>query len=356
MTKIESMHKEILAYSKNISSAIEAGVSHEDVEAKFKEFLDQIIRIGTYNHKTWNIRWTSDLWKFLADLSSYERVSGLVCIVEEKLKESSSTEIEVLEFIRIELMWGCVAQSRMLRADIERLVNKYPYNMEFIHTLANVLIGIDDEKFTAIKLYRQCIEAWGKEYSKIVKNTYNYEMHFFKQALESGDYLNADKQIDYIKSFQPYKDNPFFNNNSILYFERLKDRKHTEAIASKIEREVKESVKSEYENQNKKNLENLGVFSAIITFIITAAASAFNSDKSDTPLILLSIGLILILFMSTVMLFNDKPKNIFIDFRFYILLLFLGTTLYTVFSYESSMLMLDKHQASQHAEPQPQPQ
>ncbi|HDM8235700.1 TPA: hypothetical protein P0E28_005207, partial [Vibrio campbellii] len=331
MSKVQEFRKQLDKVQKQVEESIEKSL-HEEVESGFLTFMEELVSIGPYSKKNWHISFTSRLWEFFAKLAKYENVSQLLHNVDSRIGIASSNELEALEFVRIELLWGNVSQTKILRHEIERLVEKYPYNLEFVHALANVLISQDEEKFTAIRLYRQCIDAWGKDYNDIVKDTYNYEMSFYKEALESGDYLNAEKQIDYIKSYQPYKRSPFFNNNTLLFQERLKDRKFTEALASKIERELKESVNKEYEGQNKKNLENLGVFSAIITFIITAAASAYNADQQNTPLILLSIGLILILFMTSVMLFNDKPQALFKDFRFYLLVAFLSTTIYTVYS------------------------
>lgn len=334
------IHKLITEKQKILASAI-SNKELDDVIIAFREYIDEFMKIGSYNKNTWNVTWTRTCWMFFVELSEYTYATEFLAELDRYILNGSISQIEALEFARCELRWAITENKDLIKDDIKRLVIKYPYNVEFAHTLAHVLIfGDDGEKIEAINYYRRCIIEWGSNNNELIKQAYNHEMDMFRSTLERGDYENAQIQITNIQSFDAYSKNAFFNNNSIIYNERIKDRQHTQALAKEIEKEVKESVRKEYEAQSKKNIEQLGIFSAVITFIITAAAAAFNSSSDNTPLILVSIGLILILFISTISLFNDKPRDIFKDFRLYIILLYAFLTICVISIYQTNNITL----------------
>lgn len=327
--KINELHKNINKLQTEIKALI--GVSkHDDACEKFKILVNVIGNLDKYNKSTWDIKQTQKWWLFFDFLGKYQFVTSYISIIETNLQNCDLSEVEALEFLRIELIWSATDDPILVKDKILNLLNIYPYNLEFSHTAAHVLARDKKTYFDAIKLYRKCINAWGTQHSSLISQLYNFEINIFRNTLEEGDYLHAEKQLDLIISYSFYKNNPMFNNASLIHRERLKDRKFTEATAKKIERELKRAVVAESEVQNKKNIEQLGVFSAIITFIITAAASAFSSEKSMTPLILIAIGLILILFITTISLLHFRPKSLLKDFRFYLLALFVFLTIYTV--------------------------
>ncbi|EGR5064065.1 hypothetical protein C1E47_18900, partial [Vibrio cholerae] len=327
--KIKQIHSEIAQYQDLIISAIGES-NHTDVESLFEEFLNVFCNIGAYNKVTWPVSQSRKWWEFFEKLGSYPLASTLFPIIQIKKDKKVVSDIEPLEFVSTELSWSITKRPSLHRDKVLQLIKDFPHNIEFTHTAAHVLLEDEESKFEAIKLYRRCIEAWGGQNNTLISHLYNIEIKIFRETLEQGDYLHAEKQLDYIIGFEPYKKNPLSNNTSLMYRERLRDRKFTEASIKKIKRELTEEIKGELDAQSKRNIEQLGVFSAIITFIITAAASAFNSDQSMTPIILIGIGLILILFVTSISLLNFKPKNIFVDFRFYVLVIFCVLTYFTV--------------------------
>ncbi|WP_127908144.1 hypothetical protein [Aeromonas hydrophila] len=333
MTGIESsaklLHQKIDEMQNELTALMRAD-DHKAIEIEFGKFLAEFSKIGTYNKVMWPVTQSRKWWSFFEETSQYKLASVLISLIDNRLAICESTELESLLFARLELLWNITKTPSSLRSIALGLVDKYPHNIEFIHTAAHIFGEDKEYSFKAIKLYRRCIEEWGKEHSELIKYTYNLELGVFRDTLEDKDYLNAEKQIDYIMSFAFYQKNAMFHNNSIMYKERLRDRKFTEATALKIERELTQTVINESVQQGKKNIEQLGLFSAVITFIVTAAASALNSDKTMTPLILVSIGVILILFISTIALLNNPPKKPIRDFRVYLVLFYAVLTIYVV--------------------------
>lgn len=305
---------------------------HINVEKSFNDFLDELVRIGNYNKRTWPVTWTRNLWIFFIELSKYEYATSLISLIDMKLENAKANEIEALEFIRIELLWNITKNPVLLKEEILHLLDRYPYNIEFAHSAAHVFFHCKDDgaKVECVKLYRKCIEAWKGSYNELIKNTYNIEIELFRETLEKGEYKKAKKQIEYIKSFEAYNKNALINNTTVVFNERLIDRAFTENKALEIERKIKKTIKHEHEALNKKSIEQLGLFSAVISFIVTAATASFSSTGIDAPLILITIGLILILFISTINLLNDNPKDFYKDFRFYLVLAFLGVSIYSI--------------------------
>lgn len=319
--EVSELHSDILECQNDILEALSEN-KHADIENLFKKLLDKIILIGSYNRVTWPIKQTRKWWDFFSKISKYEQASHFISLIDDKIPDSSPSQVEPLEFVRIELLWGITDESDNLEWIATAYTKKYPFNIEFLHTAAHIFIRDNKTFFEGIHFYRKCIEAWGNDFRELKKGTYNLEISKFRETLESSDYLNAEKQLDYIISFQPYKNTPEFNNISVMYRERLKDRKFTEAKTKQLEREIRETIKAELEIQSKKNIEHLSFFCAVITFIITIAMSAFNADSKTAPIVVLSTGIFTFLLVTAFSLYNFPPRNIFKDYRAYIISLY----------------------------------
>ncbi|WP_148140667.1 hypothetical protein [Aeromonas sp. YN13HZO-058] len=312
------VHNDISRYQNELLQAISEN-KLQDIDTLFKFLLDKFVLIGTYNKITWPIKQTRRWWDFFSKISKYEQASHFISLIDDKMPECSPSQLEPLEFVRLELLWGITDESDSLECIATSYTKKYPFNIEFLHTSAHILIRNTNTRFDAIHLYRKCIESWGHENNDLMKVVYNYEIDIFRDTLETLDYLNAEKQLDYIISFEPYKNTIAFNNASLMHKERLRDRKFTEAKTKQLEREIRESIKAELDTQSKKNIEQLSFFCAVITFIITIAMSAFNTDSKTAPIVVLSTGIFTFLLVTAFSLYNFPPKNIFKDYRAYIM-------------------------------------
>ncbi|HCM0980217.1 TPA: hypothetical protein ACF35C_004645, partial [Vibrio parahaemolyticus] len=339
--KINKVHKEVNDKIEILNGCIESG-SYDEIQGAFDEFIDSFVKIGSYNKITWSVTWTRRIWDYSEELAKYQHISSFIVKIKQRLINSDLDEKEPLEFLLLELQGAVVNNINLIKKQAIRCANEYPYNIEFVQILAHALMQSKkkSDNFEAIHHYRKCVVEWGGAYNDLIKYLFNKELSIFKKTLSSGEYLEAEKQLDHIMSFTPYQKNPLSQNTMLIFKDRLMDRKHTEAINAKTTREIKESIKEEYSSQSKKNIEQLGVFSAVITFIITAAASAFNSKNENVPLLIMAIGLILILFMSTISLFNEKDKKFFSDYRFYIVIGYLMLSFYTVKEYKTILSLV----------------
>ncbi len=86
----------------------------------------------------------------------------------------------------------------------------------------------------------------------------------------------------------------------------------------------------------------LGLFTAIIAFIMSTV-SVFGkvSEKMILPIIL-AMGIVLILFVSTISYMNDNPKNFLKDFRFYLIVAFLGVSIALAYNFSSNQSLISK--------------
>ncbi|MCX4073576.1 hypothetical protein [Aeromonas caviae] len=316
---VSTLHNDILKIQSEILQAISEN-KHDEIDGKFNLLLEKFILIGSYNKITWPIKQTKKWWDFFSKISEYEQATHFISLIDDKIPACTPSQIEPLEFVRLELLWGITKESENLEPIATAYTKKYPFNIEFLHTSAHILVREKNTIFEAVRLYRKCIESWGNDNKELKGNVYNYEVSIFRDTLEETDYLNAEKQLDYIISFEPYKNTPAFNNASLMHKERLRDRKFTEAKTKQLEREIRDSIRAELEVQSKKNIEQLSFFCAVITFIITIAMSAFNMDNKTSPIVALSTGIFTFLLVTAFSMYNFPSKTILKDYRAYILL------------------------------------
>lgn len=331
-TNCNDLHRKILSIKKSIIEAIENNES--SVELKFGEFLDELSKIGPYDKKSWSVKFTQEVWSFFETVSETNHVATLLCVLDERITRCASLrEKEPLEFVRIEILMNCSDDFDFLLRECSALTEQYPSNLEFINNKANALYELG-RKESAIPLYRRCINTWGEHCNDVIKSTFSMEIESFNDSLEAREYVRAREKYASMKDYKFYNKNPFFHNVTLTYGERIKDRECFDKYTADIKSEIMSDIKHEFDVQNRKSLEHLGIFSAIITFIITAAASALNATISQSPLFIMMIGLVLLLFVSTISLFSNPPKRLFADFRFYFAIVFLLTTIYSMSNYE----------------------
>lgn len=302
----------------------------------FHTLLDQFEKIGPYDRDNWNYIHTNIWWDSIARLTKSPKGSKLLSIL--KLKVDNEPDNEPLQFFLVEMIVNQPITTEIYKKVAKDAYEKFPHNYELMHNYAHSLrreLNNNSDIVEAIRLYRSYIDNYKnidpfsqRNYpDRVVESVYNLEINLFKRLREDSLFLEADKTLDYALNYEPYKSNFILRNNLISIKDMFEERKNYLAIVKKSERQFKNTIDEYKTEQDKNSFQQLAVFTAIITFVITAAGS--SQLATSTYSFFVGMGLILILFVSTVQIFITPPKSK-LDFRFLILYTFIALTIFNI--------------------------
>ncbi|MFT7098741.1 MAG: hypothetical protein ACJAS6_000607 [Rickettsiales bacterium] len=306
----------------------------DKVAEAFRNYLNKAEEIKSYGEEVWPIEKTKRIWGFFTSL--IRQIDGddrvifyLNCIRQRiKLKEKELQNTEFLEFLECELSWDADKAvykevSDEFRELSKKLYKKYPYNPEFQHSYAHILKNEDtiESLELAKKLYRKCLVMWNgnrmvlhgsgmceyilakkyafnREYKKAfdtIKDTREYKFYKDHEKLQNR-FLNFRNEVDEIRESNKSIDNSTKNLESLIE----KDQKSRKDFESKIKSDMDDKLTE----ARKSSLEMLGIFSAIIAFIISAVTTTVKQPSLEFAVpLLLSIGIMLILFVLAISIF-----------------------------------------------------
>ena len=152
---------------------------------------------------------------------------------------------------------------------------------------------------------------------------------------------NYDRSIELIRRAQKYEYYKSSQMQMMLLYTFNDKISDTKTLHSLIEETKLDAIKTAKKMQGK-SIELLGLFTAIIAFIMSTV-SVFGkvSEKMILPIIL-AMGIVLILFVSTISYMNDNPKNFLKDFRFYLIVAFLGVSIALAYNFSSNQSLISK--------------
>ncbi|CAK1762699.1 membrane hypothetical protein [Vibrio crassostreae] len=288
----------------------------------FNTLIDELTSFANASPKKWLSFGESYLfWLYFQELGRQKDISAYLLHVKKRQNfEKDDKAVEILSFLEVEILMfnGSVNDSNEGR--VKELYQKYPFNPDFKHSYAHVAKKTNKEE--ALRLYKECIQDWdckelirqknnlalslmapgknlGIDFAEyLVRDTHELELGICKDHFEKREYSKAKERLHKIKSDPIYGSIALLSVTNQAFENLIYTREYidSEAIAKQalIEKEVKEL--------NKTNVETLGVFSAIITFIITAALAMFKDESALSPIYMIGIGLILIVFILTMQL------------------------------------------------------
>ena len=105
---------------------------------KFKLYVQEVQEIGRYDPKNWQFGFTNAVYNF-GRLFKSANPSFFLNLIDEKLKDQSIANREVLEFIRSEIAINFGFDGETLDGEVQKyletLCKEYPYNAEFSNNL-----------------------------------------------------------------------------------------------------------------------------------------------------------------------------------------------------------------------------
>lgn len=290
-----------------------------------KEAIDQYIELltkaGSYSKENWSKHWTEAL-SFISIYLSDEEKAYFNAKIDKKITDNPSYD-EPLGFLKIEVNWDHdFDELKKLESLIEYYALKYPYNLEFQNSLI-VYRTHSGSKPTCIDTVREAHTLALK-----VAKKFNFSEKYSNDNLERSISLytnllltnnqldKAEDEIQKIKTIarEELIKNPEVAQTTELYKTAVKlevrvdDYRAFQKLNDTTTQENKKWIESRLSSGERKSIEVLSIFTAIITFIITATISAIT--KSEFPIaVLSSLALILILFVYLISHISEEKSK-----------------------------------------------
>lgn len=307
---------------------------------KFKAYLNEIQGIGSFNTDDWRQDWRRKIWKFGEEFKT-KNPAEFLSIINDFLKNSTTTNKEVLEFIRSEIIVNYLPDNEC-KKHLEKLIQKYPLNPEFRNTLGHY--------FSRENLYLEAIEQYKLAFKidpkngSFTKSRFSREQGYLNNLLNAGEYQKGKdylkiifEDINYLNSGNNIK--PTFNDFS----RRFNDHLHFQEKLHLLEKEFQERMKTELDAERKRIVEILGFFSAIVAFILSTVSIGKNFSFLEAIYFIVALGLILILFnVSLSVLFSTDKTKLSKDKKFWILIIALFLILMFIVMSNSISIILNK--------------
>jgi hypothetical protein len=285
---------------------------------KFKKYLDTIQDIGSFNTVSWSQIWRKNVWAFGEQFKKLNPQEFLQQ-VDNKLISSTITNIEVLEFIRSEIAFNYLPDNEC-KKQIKKLIEKYPLNSEFRHTLGHYYN--QNEKLKAIAEYKLAlkIEPENKDY---LKSRFNAENDYLNNLIAEGNYIIGQEYVKSVfdEEFYITRD-VFYHNGFIDYQSRFSDHIIFQTKLKVLEEDFKTKIHSELDSERRRIIEVLGFFSAIVAFILSTVSIGNKYPFIQAIYFILALGIILIMFAVTLStLFSSNKITLLKEKKFWVLII-----------------------------------
>ncbi|WP_417883558.1 hypothetical protein [Vibrio rumoiensis] len=324
-SQYQLLHQTLIQDITKITTSIKEPKPTINTSDLFDPFITAFLAIGSYNTYKWHSSFTQEIWKNLEVIAQSDLCTNFLERIEKQLDQHETNE--PLHFLKSELLISSKTQPRSkLKQYSESLIEKYPSNLEFQHNYAHLLIDMNKspsskDNLVALNIYRKYIQSFASYTPHIVLvNTYNIDVKFYQKLRDKKEYIHAQKWLDSMAQFKPYNDDALLRNNTITLSEMLKERMHLEGTMKEQLKNYQEELDKIRAAQSGQNIQQLSIFTAIITFVITAAMSNLSTNGGFGSLAV--FGVILIMFVVTASLISTPPKDFFADIRGKLLTLF----------------------------------
>ncbi|ULN63109.1 hypothetical protein MID13_09200 [Vibrio gigantis] len=295
-------------------------------EASLDNLLDAYQELGEYNPSNWDSKNVRIWFDNCTSLSKLPLTEKLIPSLRFKLSVEKS---EGASFIFQELLWNNDKTEQRNLVEILDTLDSFPKNHWFQMIYCNIACSFDCNNNE--------LDDLEKRFSLSLAH-----LHSIKQPDQvAGYYLMAGVGLfhKYLKNLdmdsakrirERLENDTIFQANNVFadFITNLSFELSQAQSLMDLQRSVEQKVSIIAENANKKGFEQLVIFTAIITFVITAAGSIMSNPLQLWALA--GLGATLITFVLCVLLFLDKPKfgELLVDFRFYVLAISTSITIW----------------------------
>ena len=279
---------------------------------KFKEHIEEVIIIGRFSPENWDENWRKSVYKFGVIFKERDPVEFLKILHENSLLLIKD-EQEVLDFYYSEIEFNSLPEELCARR-FENLIQKYPYNPEFRHTLGHFYKG-KKKYIEAIEQYRFAFEKDKK--NDIFESTlFNAYKNYCDELIEDEKYDIAISVCNTLLDESIFRDTVVFNNALLSIKDRINDYISLNKKINKAENDLKNKVEEATKSWQFKTIEILSFFSAIIAFIFSTISIGKNFNFKQALVFNIALGFTLLLFVLVLnLIFSEKNTIKKTDFR-----------------------------------------
>lgn len=285
-----------------IISKINAG---EDSTHDFGVYLESVNKVP-YSKDSWPVAWRKKVYEFGSLFSRTDAAPYLRILNNVKEK---SLEKEVFDFIYSEVIWNFFEQNNdYIKDEFRDLLKKYPTNPEFHHSYAHYLENN--------KNYEQAIFESKTAY-RIDSTNQEFVISYFGKTKAFFDFLLSKNRLDdasvILGDAEKFSDTLFgvdqweMSHRVSSMRDRLHDYRALERKVDFFEKDIQNTIKIE----QRRLIEILGIFSAIIAFILTnITISVGNLTPRQALFLMIGMAVVLMIFVFSIsFLFGPKYRH-----------------------------------------------
>lgn len=337
MSKINS-EEAVLNKLKSLKETIDRDESDEEVEKALSQLINAVISLGRYNAKKWRYTFTKEWWNVFEKISETNQYNNIISLLKNKIRtETDSQKREGLIYIYIETEVShlntmlnkedaeFLAKDLLKKQEYKEAIKYYRHNLEIMNSIANILFYTQETENIGKSLFykQEYIESQEKivgkkELSRYIYQTFNVHFHLVKCLQRKKDYERAKRELSKIENYHLYPSGK--NNIVILFRENIENIMETENLINENNNDMTRKMELSEEKNKKQSIQQLSIFTAVITFILTAASTASSEQFSIFGM--LGLGFVLIMFVCAINIYptskrskNDSTKVVFFSWQ-----------------------------------------
>lgn len=278
--------------------AIIAQIESDQIEGeggaieKFRTYLRQLLseNYGQYDPDKWSVRWRKVVYDFGKVFRKNNANSFLMVLDDVSGMVSEARDKEVLDFIESEVRLNHFPLSQDgFKEYLLQLLNKYENNPEFKITYCNVLIA-DGKLPEAIAQSDLAIKIEPSN-GVFVERKINFEKDYMRQLISDSKPKQALEYLEKMQKHSYYNENYVYNN--FLLTERYRIQDHI-SWSEKV-KGLSDEIAKQTEKERRRLVEVIGIFAAIISFVVIVTDIAINQNFSLSEMLVLMTGMAFVL-------------------------------------------------------------
>lgn len=339
--KNQEVHQSINEALNNIKGAQE--FNPVLVEALIQAFS----RLGSYTPKKWLYSQSREWEMSLKELSKKDYSKELLgCFIDAKIVASKEA-YEPISFLILEMQWNIFKDDDWVIDYLKKLTIDYSHNYLFFLYYGNHLGAIIDADKTELQIaFKKTVEFLGflglqSSQHNLGGQAISVCLRLFHKHVELHEYDDAYLLFEQLQKIDHFMSDTVFSNIIYSLPYTIMQGKSQYQLNISTTQNLKAQLIEQSDENRKKSFEQLVIFTAVITFLITAASSV--SSASFPLLGIATLGITLLTFVLSIMMCLDKPDKLRKDSRFKILvcaflIIILLTLCSTIQNFESLCL------------------
>lgn len=312
MDPIQSNHNKIAENWKKLIAA-----SPDDFEPILGDLIISYENLGEYTPEKWDPKRVNEWLENCEKLAESSYSPSIIKLLRYKIS-TKATEGAVLIFQ--ELLWCSKNRDMNTLTELVQALKLFPNNPWFKMIRCNVMASFYWEADDLLSLENDFIQCLAHLHSlqdkRAMSGYYLFTgVSLFRKYIQHHDLASAKRIKLMLDNTPTFNDSVVYSNTLMGLYSELSQAQ----AMFKLQESTEQKIADIANNANKKNFEQLVIFTAIITFVITAAGSAI---KSPIPLWeIVGLGMTLLIFVVAIMLCLDSPtkQELNKDFRFWVL-------------------------------------